>query len=288
MHEWYLNCMESLQDVCDTAPEGTIIHLPIGTFRQKLTIRTPNLTLIGAGADKTRIVFDDCARKYDVVGRPLGTFRSFTVAVTAAHVAMRDLTIENDAGAPQQNGQQVALSVYGDAFEMIRCALISTQDTLFLGPLPPDLRLRYRDLLPESLRRSDPLSSSFTDCTIAGSVDFIFGGGDAAFNRCILRSVADGHSIGYVAAPSHALGRTQGFLFDHCVFECGADVLPNSVFLARPWRDHGLVTIIDCAYDTHIRPEGFDPWGTTNRDQTARFFESPAIPSRVPWCRLPE
>jgi pectinesterase len=287
MGVWRINLQENLQDVTDAAPPGTVILLPEGTYRQKLILRTPGLTLAGAGPDRTRIVFGDGARHMDKVGRPLGTFRSFTLAVTAPGITLRDLTVANDCGDPAQNGQQVALSVCGDGFAMENGSLLSTQDTLFLGPLPPDLRLRYRDVLPPELRRPEPLSSRFANCRIAGSVDFVFGGGSALFEGCEILSVADGRRVGYVAAPSHELAQTDGFVFRRCRFTASPGVAPGSVYLARPWRDHGLCVFEDCAYGPHIHPAGFDKWGTTCRDGTARFYETPGVTGRVKWVRGP-
>ena len=285
MGEWRINRQENLQDVLDVAPPGTVIRLPAGVFRQKAVVRTPGLTLIGAGRDRTVIVFDDCARLMDKVGRPLGTFRSFTLAVAAENVTLHDLSVANDAGAPAQNGQQVALAVCGDGFVMENCGLASTQDTLFLGPLPPDLRIRYKDLLSEELRRGDPLSARFTSCRIAGSVDFIFGGGTALFDECEILSVADGRTVGYVAAPSHDRAQRGGFTFRRCRFTADPGVFPQSVYLARPWRDHGLAAFEYCDYGPHIHPAGFDKWGATDRDRTARFHEEPPVRGRAAWVR---
>ena len=114
MGEWRINLRENLQDVLDVAPPDAVIRLPAGIFRQKAVVRTPGLTLIGAGRDRTVIVFDQSACHMDKVGRPLGTFRSFTLAVTAENVTLRDLSVVNDAGDPARNGQQVALSVCAD------------------------------------------------------------------------------------------------------------------------------------------------------------------------------
>lgn len=285
MSEWRINLRENLQDVLDVAPSGAVIRLPAGVFRQKTVVRTPDITLIGAGRDRTVIVFDDSARCMDKVGRPLGTFRSFTMAVCARNVTLRGLAVVNDAGDPARNGQQVALSVCGDGLVMEDCALLSTQDTLFLGPLPPDLRLRYGDLLKEELRRAAPLSSRFANCRIAGSVDFIFGGGKALFEACEILSVCDGRGVGYVAAPSHGREQTDGFTFRRCRFTAGPGVAEGSVYLARPWRDYALAVFEDCAYGPHIHPAGFDKWGATDRDGTARFYETPGIPGRVQWVR---
>ena len=130
---------DDLQSVFDAAPAGSAIYLAEGTWRQKTVIRTPGLHLIGAGAEKTVIAYDDYALKKDEAGREYNTFRTWTMAVCASDVHMEDLAIINDSLSPEIKGQEVALSVCGDSFQMDRCLLRSTQDTLFLGPLPPDL-----------------------------------------------------------------------------------------------------------------------------------------------------
>lgn len=283
MSEIRVGLGDNLQKILDQAPSGSVIRLPAGIFRQTAVIRTPGLTLIGAGRDETEIVFDRYANQMDNAGQPLITFRTYTLAVTADHVTLRDLTIKNDAGDPATKGQEVALSVYGDAFVMENAGLVSTQDTLFLGPLPPDLQLRYVDLLPGELRRGEYLSSRFTGCLIAGSVDFIFGCGDALFIDCEIRSVYDGRNVGYVAAPAHGPDQKEGFTFRRCRLTAEPAVLPGSIYLARPWRDYGLARFEDCAMGSHIHPAGFDPWRDSGRDKTARFYETPGIPGRVAW-----
>lgn len=282
---WRINRFECLQSVCDVAPAGTTILLPEGDFHQKLIIRTPGLSLIGAGADRTRIIFGDHARMSDSVNRPLGTFRSYTLAIIAPGVSIQDLSVINNAGDPSEKGQQVALSVYGDGFFMHHCSVRSTQDTVFLGPLPPDLIIRYREILPPELRAGEPVRSLFESCLIEGSVDFLFGGGEAKFLNCTIRSVADGRSIGYVAAPSHSRSQSAGFLFDHCRFISDGIVPPQSVFLARPWRSFGMAFFLGCEYGNHINASGFDPWGTSGRSATARFYEYPLDSRRVKWAR---
>ena len=163
MHETIqVNSDACLQQVLDSAPEGACICLPAGEWREKPTVHTPGITIIGAGADSTRIVFDDYAQKIHADGREYNTFRTFTVAVTADHVTMRNLAIINDSLHPEIKGQEVALSVYGDDFIMEDCRLTSTQDTLFAGPLPPDLCERYVTLLPAELRQDRPLRQRFT------------------------------------------------------------------------------------------------------------------------------
>ena len=283
MKELYVRPGDDLEAVLNGA-ENTVVHLAEGVYRQKLKLTAPGLRLIGAGAEKTVLIYDDYARKLDEQGRELNTFRTWTVAVCADGVSMRDLSIVNDALDPKHRGQEVALSVYGDDFSMENCTLRSTQDTLFLGPLPPDLIERYDGFLPDALRADRLLSQRFRRCRIEGSVDFIFGCGDAVFEDCEIVSVFDGRDHGYVAAPAHAPSQTKGFTFRRCDFMRGEGVRDESIFLARPWRDYGLCRFEDCRYDAHIKAEGFNPWRDSGRDKTARFYETPAQPGRVDWC----
>lgn len=273
-----------LQQVFDQAPENTCIHLLPGDYRQKVIIRTKGLTVVGSGADQTRLVWDDYAKKRDQLGAEWNTFRTYTLAVCAEGVTIRDLTVENDALQPEKKGQEVALSVVAGDFSMENCLLRSTQDTLFLGPLPSDLIGRYEGFLLDDLRRYGDFRQRFANCRIEGTVDFIFGCGNTRFENCTLHSRMDVRGTGYVAAPAHEPWQREGFLFDRCFFTADPEVAPESIYLARPWRDLGMSTFQNCIYGDHIAPEGFDKWSGTNRDRTARFFEEPPVQGRVAWC----
>lgn len=279
----YVTPAEDLQAVFDSAPEGATVHFAPGIYRQKTMLRTRGLTLVGAGAEKTVLAFDDHAKKRHPIGYEFNTFRTYTLAVCADDVTIRELAIVNDALSPEVKGQEVALSVVGNNFRMENCLLRSTQDTLFCGPLPDDLIGRYEGFLLDPLRRGGTLRQHYEGCRIEGTVDFIFGCGEAVFENCEIRSLVDARSCGYVAAPAHELRQQTGFLFRRCRFTCQAGVAPGSIYLARPWRDYGSSRFEDCLYGLHIAPEGFHKWNDTNRDQTARFSESPAVAGRVNW-----
>ncbi len=272
-----------LQKVFDQAQPGDTLRFAPGIYRQKAMITTPGLTVIGSGMDKTVFIWDDYARKPDEQGFELITFRTYTLAVAADGITIRDLTVCNDALQPQIKGQEVALSVVGSDFLMENCRLRSTQDTLFAGPLPEDLIERYTGFLPDVLRRGGAMGQVFRSCIIEGTVDFIFGCGETLFDRCELKSLADARDLGYVAAPAHGREQAQGYLFRDCRFTCEAGVTPESIYLARPWRDWGACRFENCSYGPHIHPLGFDKWSGTNRDETARFSEMPEVPGRAAW-----
>ncbi len=279
----YVTPDDRLQKVFDRAEPGDTLLFAPGIYRQKAMITTPQLTLIGSGRDRTVFIWDDYARKADEQGFALITFRTYTLAVAADHITIRDLTVCNDALQPESKGQEVALSVVADDFLMENCRLRSTQDTLFTGPLPEDLIERYTGFLPEALRRGGAMKQVFRGCLIEGTVDFIFGCGETLFDGCELKSLHDARSIGFVAAPAHGWEQEAGYVFRDCRFTCEDGVAPGSVYLARPWRDAGLCRFESCSYGGHIAPEGFDKWSGTRRDETARFCEVPEVPGRVSW-----
>ncbi len=274
---------DDLQAVFDTAPAGATVLLAPGIYRQKLMLSTPDLTLVGSGAEETVIVWDDHAKKPHPIGWEYNTFRTYTLAVCADGVTMKNLAVANDAGSPEKKGQEVALSVVADDFTMENCRLTSTQDTLFLGPLPSDLIGRYEGFLLDPLRRGGEMRQTFRNCTIEGTVDFIFGCGNARFENCEIRSLRDARNIGYIAAPAHGLRQKDGFCFRGCAITCEEGVAEGSIWLARPWRDYGITRFENCTYGPHIAPEGFDKWSGTHRDRTARFWETPPVTGRVPW-----
>lgn len=282
----YISPSDDFNTIVTNLQNDCIVHLSEGVFRGKFKLDASNVTIIGAGMDKTVIEYGDYAQKPHPDGREYNTFRTWTMAVCGDNVKMSNLTIKNYARYPEKLGQEVALTVYGDRFEMTDCRLTSTQDTLFCGPLPYDLTQRYIDMLPPELRRYEPMSQHFKRCLIEGTVDFIFGCGDAVFEDCEIRSLWDKRNVGYVCAPAHGLENKTGMEFRRCRFT--ADEGVSGIYLARPWRDYGIARFTDCEYGGHIAPEGFDKWNDTHRDETARFYETPIINKRVNWINKKE
>ena len=274
MHEITVAPGESIAAAIRSLPsEGeALVRLLPGEYREKLELERPRTRITGASPELTRIVWDDCANAiHPADGLEYNTFRTATLRVTADGAALENLCVENSRADPEKNGQCVALYVYGDGFLARGCRFASTQDTLFCGPLPDDLVVRYQDFLPDAARyREGDLRQRFENCEILGSVDFIFGCADAVFHKCRVVSVFDGRDTGFVCAPAHSLKQKNGFLFADCDFSDGG-VSAGSVFLARPWRDFGKASFVGCRLDRHISPALFDRWNDTERFRTARF-----------------
>ena len=270
MKTLYLNPSDDIQDAVNRLEEPALVYLEKGVYRAKTEITADNITIIGKGKD-TVLTNGDYARKIHADGREYNTFRTYTLCITGNNVTLKNLTVVNSNTAPQDVGQCVALSVHGNMFRADGVNLVSTQDTLFLSPFPDDLTVRYADFLPKrQLYREGSSLHVFTNCRIAGNVDFIFGCSEAYFEKCEIVSVNDARGIGFVSAPAHPLAEAHGFTFIDCSFEDnGAG--ENTVYLARPWRDFGKSVFINCSLGRHVRSELFDKWNDTDRDRTARF-----------------
>lgn len=272
---------DDLPDILSKITRPTTIYLKKGVYRTKLVIAADNVTLIGEERETTVICFDDYAKKTNADGREYNTFRTFTVCVTGENVVFDNLTIANTVAAPETHGQCVALSVNAKVFRAKNVDLKSTQDTLFLAPFPDDLVIRYSGLTDDptyydgfiprdQLYMEGEAFHLFENCRVYGTVDYVFGGARALFESCEFISLKEKRGSGFVAAPSHSLKQSLGFLFLRCAFvNGGAD--SGSVYLARPWRDFGKCAFLDCSLEDHISPLLFDKWNDTYRDRTARF-----------------
>jgi len=254
------------------------IYIAEGIYEEKIFCEKKNITLIGAGPDKTVIRWDDYALKAHPDGRKYGTFRSYTAFFAGRVVTVKDLSILNTSGDNKLVGQAIAAYVDTEIANFTNVHFDSYQDTLFCAPLPDKEREVGGFLGP---RVHAPRKASFQfyhNCKISGNVDFIFGGGDVLFHECQIISKAMAQDeVGYISAPS---GKKEGagFVFTKCQF-FSENCRSGSVYLARPWREEGKATLLNCYLDEHIHEAGWSSWNPddsleTNLRTTFIEFES--------------
>jgi pectinesterase len=123
----------------------------------------------------------------------------------------------------------------------------------------------------------------FTNCFIAGRVDFIYGSATAVFDRCEIESRNGGH----VTAASTPKDKPFGFTFLDCkltsdptpwVSPTNTTISTNATKkvmadLGRPWRPYANVVYVRCEMGDHIKPEGWNNWRNPTNELTARFAE---------------
>ena len=248
------------------------IRIGAGVYREKLVCEKKDITLIGAGADRTRLVWGDGGKMPHPDGRIYHTFRSYTAFFSGEKLRVQDMTIENDAGPGAKVGQAVAAYVDSSRAEFYNVRLLGNQDTLFCAPLPEKEREKDGFLGPRWLSDRKMTVQYYRNCEIAGDIDFIYGGGDALFEQCTIRTVNNDLPRSYVTAPSGA-AEGLGFVFWDCDFV--SDNCPaGTVFLGRPWRPTGRTAVLDSRLGAHISPEGFSPWRDRTDSELAGFAEA--------------
>jgi pectinesterase len=206
----------SIQEAVNHAISGDTILIEEGIYKERVEIRTSGLTLIGSNTDfkeyikeetseytftdtdgnflpNTYIPSDRTIITYGLYGKmpsedigKLGTFRSYTMFIDAANVSLKNLTVENSAGAGPDIGQAIALYAEGEGISCSNIRLLGWQDTLFTGPLPPKEIEKNGFIGPKQFAQRINGRQYYTSSYIEGDIDFIFGSATAYFDNCYI------------------------------------------------------------------------------------------------------
>ncbi|ADQ05621.1 Pectinesterase [Caldicellulosiruptor owensensis OL] len=248
-----------------------IIFIKSGRYYEKITINSPNISLIGEDPFTTILTYDVAAGtpKPDGSGT-YGTSGSASVTINsgAINFTAENITFENafDENQPISSKQAVAVRSLADKMVFKNCRFIGNQDTLY----------------------ADAGRQYFKNCYIEGDVDFIFGAAQAVFENSTIFSV-DRPGItpkGYITAASTRKSDNFGFLFVNCKFLSNVTVA-NSVYLGRPWHPSAdlnrwvNVVIRESYLGDHINDYGWTSMSSTDSSgntiwfypQNERFYE---------------
>ena len=258
--------IEDAVEVCRAFMEyHKVIYVKKGVYKEKLIIPSwlTNIEICGEDVEKTIITYDDHANiRLQTTGKPMGTFRTYTVKVEGSNITFTNITIENNAA---RLGQAVALHTEGNHLIFRRCRLLGNQDTIYTGV--------------------GNTKVFFDNCYIEGTTDFIFGPSTAWFENCTIHSKTNS----YVTAASTPADVEYGYVFNKC--KLTADEGVDKVFLGRPWRPYAYTLFMNCELGAHIVPVGWHNWGKASNEQTARYAEynnngpGAASDKRAFWCK---
>nr|GMD13380.1 pectinesterase-like [Ipomoea batatas] len=201
----------------------------------------------------------------------IGTYHTATVAIQGDGFIARNIGFENSAGSEKH--QAVALRVSADMTIFYNCHIDGYQDTLYVH----SYRQYYRD------------------CTITGTIDFIFGDAAAVFQNCkmVVRKPLENQAC-MVTAQGRKEHRGVGTLV---LQDC--EILPDpalksvnppvKVYLGRPWKEYSRTVIMQSYIDGFIAPEGWAPWNGDFALDTLWYAEyqnrgsGSSTASRVKW-----
>ncbi|XXX79403.1 pectinesterase family protein [Sorangium sp. So ce134] len=242
----FTSVQAAINSVARSNTTPTILRIAPGTYAEKLVVDRPHVTLCGrtGQSEATVLTYGDNANTPNGTGGTLGTSGSFSVNISASDVSVENITFANSTGP---GVQAVALLVSGSRVQFRHCRALGYQDTLYVKS-----GTQY-----------------FRDCTIEGSVDFIFGGATAVFEDCTMHNAAGGSAI---TAPSTDESIPFGIVFLGGRATAAGSVRAGSVALGRNWRPYGATTYLGTELGAHISPVGWVRMGD-NTLATARFAE---------------
>lgn len=192
-------------------------------------------------------------------------------AVSGMGFIARDITFQNTAGAA--NHQAVALRVESDKSSFFRCSIEAYQDTLYAH----NQRQFYKN------------------CTIYGTVDFIFGNAAVVFQNChlLLRLPLSFQSNTVTAQGRTISAQNTGFSFQNCTIDAAPELVATGQgiqsFLGRPWKLYSRTVFLESLMSNYINPAGWLEWNNTFALSTLFYGEyqnsgpGAAFGQRVNW-----
>lgn len=236
----------TVQAAIDAIPanntRAVTITIKPATYREVVTIPSnkPYVTLQGLGSSASSTVIVD--NHSNAAG--YGTAGSASVFVYGHDFTAENLTISNDYGV---GSQAVAANVTADRAVFNGVRFLGNQDTLLVN---------------------DGARAYFANSYIAGSVDFIFGGGIGVFNAC---SIYENRNVGGpVTAARTPATQAYGFLIYRSAI---TGAVNNTTQLGRPWGPAAQVLYRESTLSTTIATAA--PWidMSGNAWYKARFSE---------------
>lgn len=182
--------------------------------------------------------------------------RTYThTAVMGANFMAKDMGFENSAGPSKH--QAVALRVHSDFSIFYNCHMDGYQDTLYTHAH----RQFYRD------------------CTISGTIDFIFGDAPVVFQNCkmIVRKPLDNQNCIVTAQGRSDKRSPSAIVLQNCTISGDPAYLPvkavNKAYLGRPWKPYSRTIVMQSQIDDLIQPDGWMPWAGTFGINTCFYSE---------------
>lgn len=257
---------KTVQSAFTAAPKNstsrTVIYIKNGTYKENLTLESSqkNVTIIGQNRDNVKLTFNNYSSKTNpATGQTYGTSGSASTFIKAEGFCAVNITFENSYGT---GSQALAINISGDKTIFYNCRFLGRQDTW------------YADRCRQFIR----------NCYIEGSTDFMFGPSTTWFDSCQIYTYG-GSALTAASTEQYV---SFGYVFRDCSIGGASGV---STTLGRPWRPYSSVSYLNCSMTSCIKAAGWDNWGKTENEATARYSEykntgsGASISGRVKWAK---
>ncbi|TVU37115.1 hypothetical protein EJB05_10408, partial [Eragrostis curvula] len=222
-----------------------------GTYKEYVSVGRPltNVAFIGDGMDKTIITGNKNFKMN------LTTKDTATMEAIGNGFFMKGVRVENTAGA--DNHQAVALRVQSDQAVFYQCYFDGYQDTLY----------------------THAQRQFFRDCTVTGTIDFIFGNSQVILQNCLIQPRKPmANQVNIITAQGRREKRSVGGTVLHnCTIEphpdFKADAGKIATYLARPWKEYSRTLFIQNDIGGFIDPKGWLEWAGTFGLETLFYSE---------------
>jgi len=248
----YTTINEALKDVPVNSAKQFVIYIKAGIYKEKVDVpkNLTNVVMMGDGPTKTRITGD-----ISYVMGVTTTWQTATFSAIGVGFMAKDIGFENTAGP--EGHQAVALRVGSDKSVFYNCHMDGYQDTLYTHA--------HRQF--------------FRDCTVSGTIDFVFGNALAIFQNCkmVVRKPMDNQQCIVTAQGRIKEREPTAIVFQNCSITAEPALLAvkdiSKSYLARPWKDYSRFILMQSQIDGFIQPEGFLPWMGTFAINTCWYAE---------------
>ncbi len=251
-----------------------VIEVKSGTYREKVTVSIPNVTIVGSGEANTTLVWNTAEGSSTLDGSGVYKMNCATLIATkdAQGFNLSNISVINDFDYENSSiADKQAFAFQSDADKTVvkNVTFSSVQDTLY----------------------ANAGRQYYYKCTIKGAVDYVFGEGNvtAYFDECTFNTVArmsngvPSTNTGYVFAPKSEVSETKlayNYVVVNSTFTADENVPDSSISVARPWGAKGGVAVLDSTFTKHYSKDAYTGSGkprydvmSGNKPTDANFYE---------------
>lgn len=224
---------EAIKTVPLKSKKRYVIYVKEGVYEENVVMSKHvwNVMIYGDGMDKSVV----SGKLNFMDGTP--TFSTATFAIGGRGFIAKDMAFKNTAGAEKH--QAVALRSQSDQSIFYRCLFDGYQDTLYAHS--------YRQF--------------YRECTITGTIDFIFGNAAVVFQNCNIqpRQPLAKQFNTITAQGKKDMNQNTGISIQKCTIS-GLGQVTAPTYLGRPWHEFSTTLVMQSSIGPVLHPLGWIGW----------------------------